>query len=505
MGQTFIPAEKLLVFLQKEQFESSSTEQTATDLIAQHEILADAVKKNCMTFEGFARYMMSQRNSICSFQHKAIYQDMTRPLCDYFISTSHNTYLIADQLVGQSHLWAYASALMRGCRCLEIDCWDGPEGDPIVYHGYTLTSKLLFKTVIYVIEKYAFMVSQYPLILSLENHCGPKQQVLMTHYLKQILGDKLLTKTVGNSPSKVLPSPEDLKCKILIKDKKATCLQDTGPHNKDGGQVPESTNTQTTGKMDDGGEKKPAQDDNVSAEPDSQTKNKKGGKVTVAMTLSDLVIYTKAEKFVSFQHSNENQKFYELNSLAESQAQKLLKKSAREFIHHTKRFITRIYPKGFRTASSNYNPQVFWNVGCQMVALNFQTPGIPMDLQDGRFQDNGGCGYVLKPQFLRDESIKYNPYDLSEEFVPVTLSIRDTEPLTDHETAGGHRAARTSYETAGGHRAAHQPRDRRRTQSRSPTTRPQEDTEPLTNHETAEGHRPAHTDYETTAGHRAAH
>lgn len=37
--------------------------------------------------------------------------------------------------------------------------------------------------------------------------------------------------------------------------------------------------------------------------------------------------------------------------------------------------MSRIYPKGTRMDSSNYMPQMFWNVGCQMVALNFQTMG----------------------------------------------------------------------------------------------------------------------------------
>lgn len=38
--------------------------------------------------------------------------------------------------------------------------------------------------------------------------------------------------------------------------------------------------------------------------------------------------------------------------------------------------LSRVYPKGQRIDSSNYNPVPFWNVGCQMVALNYQTPGI---------------------------------------------------------------------------------------------------------------------------------
>lgn len=60
-----------------------------------------------MSFEGFSRYMSSSECLLFSKEFNNVYQDMHHPLNDYFISSSHNTYLVSDQLVGPSDIWGY--------------------------------------------------------------------------------------------------------------------------------------------------------------------------------------------------------------------------------------------------------------------------------------------------------------------------------------------------------------------------------------------------------------
>ncbi|KAL3999224.1 hypothetical protein ACER0C_006995 [Sarotherodon galilaeus] len=402
-------------FLREEQLEGGDIQLHAKQLIECYEPSDKAKRMNAMTFDGFLMYLGSAEGSIFNPQRRGIFQDMTQPLCHYFISSSHNTYLMEDQLRGQSSVEGYIRALNRGCRCVEVDCWDGANGEPIVYHGHTFTSKILFKDVVSAVGNYAFKVSQYPVILSIENHCSVEQQRVMAHHLNHILGDRLL-KTIldGKAPIR-LPSPEDLKGKILVKAKK-----DGGLEQSLSGVVEDSLN----GEVSD--EDEAAEIDENHPHHESIHRRLKKSKQRLSKELSDCVVYCKSVHFTSFKHSRIHSKFYEVASFTESKARKHLREAGAEFVHHNSRQLSRVYPSGFRTDSSNFNPQEMWNAGCQIVALNFQTAGEGMDVNDGLFSQNGCCGYVLKPSFMREADIRFDPEmpQKRDDYHPVVLTIQ---------------------------------------------------------------------------------
>ncbi|XP_040509337.1 1-phosphatidylinositol 4,5-bisphosphate phosphodiesterase delta-3 isoform X1 [Gallus gallus] len=336
-----------------------------------------ARQQDLMTLDGFTMYLLSPAGDILNQEHTQVHQDMSQPLCHYFISSSHNTYLTRNQIGGTSSTEAYVRALMMGCRCVELDCWEGPDGEPIISHGHTFTSKILFRDVIEAIRDYAFKRSPYPVILSLENHCGVKQQATMAQHMKAILGDMLLTQPLEGQDPSVLPSPEQLKGKVLVKGKKLPELQ------------PEPCGV--TSILDEEEEEETEEEDRLQAKDASH----------VAPELSAMVVYCQATPFPGLAQALQHPRPYEMSSFSERKARKLIKEAGPAFMRYTSRQLSRVYPLGLKMTSSNYNPQEMWNAGCQLVALNFQTPGYEMDLNTGRFLGNGGCGYVLKPQFLR--------------------------------------------------------------------------------------------------------
>ncbi|XP_047729461.1 1-phosphatidylinositol 4,5-bisphosphate phosphodiesterase delta-4 isoform X2 [Prionailurus viverrinus] len=441
-------------FLREEQKEGERASDLALELIDRYEPSDSGKVRHVLSLDGFLSYLCSKDGDVFNPACLPIYQDMTQPLNHYYINSSHNTYLVGDQLCGQSSVEGYIRALKRGCRCVEVDIWDGPSGEPIVYHGHTLTSRIPFKDVVATVAQYAFQTSDYPVILSLENHCTWEQQQVMALHLTEILGEQLLSTTLDGLLPTQLPSPEELRRKILVKGKKLQTLEEDLEEEEE----EEVLESQLEGEQ----EARPELEAQFESEPQElspRSKDKKKDKVVMCPpfctpiccqimvqapsskpesllfpkqkskpimcpSLSALVVYLKAVSFHSFTHSREHYRFYETSSFSETKAKSLIKEAGNAFVQHNAWQLSRVYPSGLRTDSSNYNPQELWNAGCQMVAMNVQTAGLEMDICDGLFRQNGGCGYVLKPDFLRDIQSSFHPERPISPFKAQTLLIQ---------------------------------------------------------------------------------
>ncbi len=100
------------------------------------------------------------------------------------------------------------------------------------------------------------------------------------------------------------------------------------------------------------------------------------------------------------------------SSLSDKKLERASRSDPIGLISQTCKCLLRMYPDGLRQDSSNPNPINAWNFGIQMVALNYQHDDHIMELCHGKFIDNGGCGYVLKPNYLLQiDKSKFNPLD----------------------------------------------------------------------------------------------
>ncbi|XP_074145362.1 1-phosphatidylinositol 4,5-bisphosphate phosphodiesterase beta-2 isoform X1 [Sminthopsis crassicaudata] len=412
-------------------------------LIEKYEPSGINIQRGQLSPEGMVWFLCGPENSIVAHDKLILHQDMSQPLNHYFINSSHNTYLTAGQFSGPSSSEMYRQVLLSGCRCVELDCWKGkpPEEEPIITHGFTMTTDILFKDAVEAIAESAFKTSLYPVILSFENHVdSPRQQAKMAEYCRTIFGDMLLTEPLDKFPLKPgvpLPSPQDLLGKILIKNKKN---QSPGPispkkelcaETEDFNQPNPAMGEDTVWVGEEEAELEEEEEEesgNLDEEEIKKMQSDEGTaglEVTAYEEMSSLVNYIQPTKFISFEFSSQKNRSYVISSFTELKAYDLLTKSPVQFVDYNKRQMSRIYPKGTRMDSSNYSPQMFWNAGCQMVALNFQTMDLPMQQNMALFEFNGQSGYLLKHEFMRRPDKQFDPFsvDRIDVVVATTLSI----------------------------------------------------------------------------------
>ncbi|XP_017131631.1 1-phosphatidylinositol 4,5-bisphosphate phosphodiesterase classes I and II isoform X2 [Drosophila elegans] len=454
----------------------------AKELIQQYEPNKFNAQKGQLSLDGFLRYLMGDDNPIMAPNKLDLCDDMDQPMSHYFINSSHNTYLTGHQLTGKSSVEIYRQCLLAGCRCVELDFWNGRTEEPVIVHGYTFVPEIFAKDVLEAIAESAFKTSEYPVILSFENHCNPRQQAKIANYCREIFGDMLLDKPLDShplEPNMDLPPPAMLRRKIIIKNKKKHHHHHHHHHHKKPAQVgtPAASNKLTTANSvdakaaaqqvaaaahEDGGVarstangdigtgtgtgtgsatgtaghapplqqiRQSSKDSTGSSDSDSSSDDEslpnttpnppsgnepppeKAQKETEAgAEISALVNYVQPIHFSSFENAEKKNRCYEMSSFDEKQATTLLKERPIEFVNYNKHQLSRVYPAGTRFDSSNFMPQLFWNAGCQLVALNFQTLDLAMQLNLGIFEYNARSGYLLKPEFMRRSDRRLDPF-----------------------------------------------------------------------------------------------
>ncbi|CAI5469153.1 unnamed protein product [Closterium sp. Yama58-4] len=376
--------------------------------------------------------------------------DMKQPMSHYFIFTGHNSYLSGNQLTSDSSVKPIIKALQRGVRVIELDLWpNNDKNEIVVMHGGTLTKPVGFADCIAAIKEHAFVASEYPVIITLEDHLTAPLQEKAAKTLTEILGDTLYMPKDGE---KEFPSPFSLRGKILIstqppkgpKELSTVVATDDPAEEKIDGQPADGT---AGGAGGEGGvtavaseerrakakvlglgdaEKVRAkaekareaasaalkegrlhevneaelikeagsweEEDEAATQPEQLAPEYRrliaipGGKLTAGQTVED-----------GLRDNGEGPP--KRVSFSESQLTNTAKTCPKGLVSFTQRNLLRIYPFGLRVTSSNYDPMPAWLHGAQMVAMNMQGYGRPLWIVHGFFRANGGCGYLKKPDF----------------------------------------------------------------------------------------------------------
>ena len=328
--------------------------------------------------------------------------DRSHPLSEYIVSSSHNTYLLAHQLYGSSDAVAYETALKTGARCVEIDAWDNESDpkEPKVTHGFTLASNIPFRNVCETMAKVhdqetseAQGDSRFrpaPMMISLENHCGAEGQQRLADIMKEVFGERLLSKRVRDEGSREAEGSgehvtlEELGSKICVIVEY---------------HFPEEQGDESSSDSDD--EAEAANEQEKKAQQDYKQKKKEAPKGIIP-ALAELGVYAQSVKPRDkswLRGELKDGPHHHLINVSESALASLMPAQTAGVSKHNAKYLMRVYPKGTRISSRNLNPVPFWGVGAQICALNWQTFDASVQLNEALFAESDG--YILKPPALR--------------------------------------------------------------------------------------------------------
>ncbi|MBA0748257.1 hypothetical protein Gogos_005102 [Gossypium gossypioides] len=342
-------------FLVEFQKEDKATREDAQKIV-------DSVKhfhRKGLNLEGFFKYLFADINP--PLASLGVHHDMNAPLSHYFIHTGHNSYLTGNQLSSDCSDVPIINALKRGVRVIELDIWPNSTKDNV-------------------------------------------------DMVTQTFGDILFSP--GSECLKEFPSPESLKGRIIISTKPPKEYLEAK-------EVKENENDPERVKASDEeawGKEVPdlLKDDykNDLGEEDEEDLDDDGDKSQHALAPEYkrlIAIHAGKPKGGLEECLRVDPDKVRRLSMSEQQLEKAAITHGKEIVRFTQRNILRVYPRGTRVDSSNYNPLIGWMHGAQMVAFNMQGYGRSLWLMHGMFKANGGCGYLKKPDFLLNPNQVFDP------------------------------------------------------------------------------------------------
>lgn len=202
----------------------------------------------------------------------------------------------------------------------------------------------------------------------------------MVDIIKQAWKGMLIT--MSTDSCKKLPSPGELRRKILIKVKYVApkVVKDPVPSLRDVRSPSSSSDSDNQGP--------------------SGREGKEKKKSSIIEALSALGIYTRSYHFKNLSAPEATVPTH-VFSLSEKKLMEVHESHGPTLFSHNRNFMMRAFPSGMRVSSSNLDPSVFWRKGVQIVALNWQKCDEGMMLNHAMFAGSGG--WVLKPKGYRSE------------------------------------------------------------------------------------------------------
>ncbi|CBY36034.1 unnamed protein product [Oikopleura dioica] len=333
-------------FLEIEQGINASPEMCLT-IVAECEPSAQLREKRMLGIDGFTRYLTCDKCALFNPKKRTPTQDMNRPFSHYFISASHNTYLIQDQLSGRTSLSCFQTVLEKGCRCVSFDVWsfvdNNNEKNLMVHHPRNNRQQ----AVLGIIHEHAFSSSDFPLILVIRVRATESGQLYLAEQLHEYLGDSLCTAEQINTTVANL-TPEKLKNKILL-ELSGRSQDDLNLSHRD--QLANSFINYITYSF--------------------------AHRLTNAMQVRETPLIPRLAKMCFFKTNivtgiPQKKTELELSVMPETVASRVATNNAEALVEAGSTQIIRVEPNDSRVDCSNYNPLDVWNMGVQMAALHFQ-------------------------------------------------------------------------------------------------------------------------------------